>query len=164
MKSPYPIFSMENREGGFDPVGLAVCHRRFGDGTVTRCEGGTLTVAFGEKSLIFAYPWCFEGWSMSFGDKEKQAWIRALVEGEEAKAYREARRGRGGFDYDPIEDTAPFRRVERMARAEAERRAGKGGYMGYCHRIWGEIQNVLLEKYGIVWRSPAAMNPNVLFD
>ena len=164
MRPPYPPFPMENRDGGFDAVGLAVCHRIFGEGTVTECEGGTVTVAFGEKSLIFAYPWCFEGWSMSFADEEKQAWIRALVESEEARAYREARRGRNHFESDPIEDTAPYRRVAQRAEVEAQRRAGKGGYMGYCHRVWGEKHRVLLEKYGIVWRSPSVMNPNVLFD
>lgn len=160
-REPFP---MEGREGGFDAVGLAVSHRVFGEGRVAACEGGTLTVAFGEKQYIFAYPWCFEGWSMSFADKEKQAWIRALVESEEARAYREARRGRNHFDSDPIEDTAPYRRVAKRAEAEAQVRAGRGGYMGYCHRLWGEKRRVLLEKYGIVWRSPAAMNPDVLFD
>ena len=164
MRPPYPPFPMENRDGGFDAVGLSVHHRVYGDGRITKCEGGTLVVAFGEKSLIFAYPWCVEGWSMSFADGEKQAWIRALVESEEAKIYREARRGRSGFDSDPIEDTAPYRRVAQRAEAEARERAGKGGYMGYCHRYWGEKCRVLLEKYGIVWHSPSAMNPHVMFD
>ena len=159
-----PLFPMEGREGGFDAVGLAVWNFTFGDGTVTACEEGTITVAFGEKHYIFAYPWCFERWSMTFADEEKQAWIRALVESEEAKTYREARRGRSGFDSDPIEDTAPYRRVAQRAEAEAQERAGKGGYMGYCHRYWGEKCRVLLEKYGIVWHSPSAMNPDVMFD
>lgn len=36
--------------------------------------------------------------------------------------------------------------------------------MGFCHAYWLEKAHVLSEDYGIFWRSPAALNPGVMFD
>jgi hypothetical protein len=38
------------------------------------------------------------------------------------------------------------------------------GAMGFCHRQWSTKQELLKSKYGIDWRSPAEMNPEVIFD
>ena len=35
---------------------------------------------------------------------------------------------------------------------------------GACHILWGRQQKILKEKYGIKWRSPDEMNPDVMFD
>lgn len=35
---------------------------------------------------------------------------------------------------------------------------------GYCHGIWEREQQILLEYYHIRWRTPAEMNPGVIFD
>ena len=36
--------------------------------------------------------------------------------------------------------------------------------MGYCHAYWPERAKVLMSKFGVEWRSPARMNPRVIFD
>ena len=36
--------------------------------------------------------------------------------------------------------------------------------MGFCFLYWNTKANVLSEYYGIEWRSPAIMNPGVMFD
>jgi hypothetical protein len=35
---------------------------------------------------------------------------------------------------------------------------------GFCHRLWPEQKRILREKYQIDWKTPAEMNPMVLFD
>lgn len=35
--------------------------------------------------------------------------------------------------------------------------------MGTCHRYWARKKE-LLRNYGIEWRSPAEMNPDIRFD
>lgn len=37
-------------------------------------------------------------------------------------------------------------------------------FLGWCHVYWDYKRRILLEKYGIHWRSLAVMNPQVLFD
>ena len=36
--------------------------------------------------------------------------------------------------------------------------------MGFCHAYWSSLRAVLKADYGIEWRSPAMMNPGVMFD
>lgn len=36
--------------------------------------------------------------------------------------------------------------------------------MGFCHIFWDRKQELLKTKYGIKWRTPAEMNPDILFD
>jgi len=59
------------------------------------------------------------------------------------------------------------KKLIQAAEAEAEfelRGSGLDGQMGYCHVLWGRQQEILKEKYGINWRTPAEMNPDVMFD
>jgi hypothetical protein len=35
---------------------------------------------------------------------------------------------------------------------------------GFCHQLWPEQKRILREKYQIDWKTPAEMNPMVLFD
>jgi hypothetical protein len=35
---------------------------------------------------------------------------------------------------------------------------------GLCHGQWAAMKRILRERHGITWRSPADMNPDVLFD
>jgi uncharacterized glyoxalase superfamily protein PhnB len=46
----------------------------------------------------------------------------------------------------------------------AEQLAGEPMVMGYCFGYWSAKAAVLSDKFGIEWRSPAAMNPRVMFD
>ncbi len=36
--------------------------------------------------------------------------------------------------------------------------------LGSCHRIWAMKKQILKEKYGITWYTPAELNPDVMFD
>ncbi len=67
--------------------------------------------------------------------------------------------------HDPIEDDPRYRQILETADCEAEQAlAGIPRGMGYCHRLWRTKQTILINKYGIVWFSPADLNPGYLFD
>ena len=36
--------------------------------------------------------------------------------------------------------------------------------IGSCHRIWAIQKQILKEKYGITWYSPAELNPEIKYD
>lgn len=36
--------------------------------------------------------------------------------------------------------------------------------LGVCHSVWAMKSSRLKKKYGIVWQSPAELNPTILFD
>ena len=36
--------------------------------------------------------------------------------------------------------------------------------LGSCHRLWTMQKNILKEKYGITWYTPAELNPDIKFD
>ena len=36
--------------------------------------------------------------------------------------------------------------------------------LGSCHRLWTMQKNILKEKYGITWYSPAELHPEIKFD
>ena len=36
--------------------------------------------------------------------------------------------------------------------------------LGFVHLFWATKERILKEKYGISWRSPGELNPNILFD
>lgn len=66
---------------------------------------------------------------------------------------------------DPVEWTERFEQVIDEAEAKVWSRidADMRG-LGFCHLMWHELQHVLACDYGIEWRSPARMNPRVMFD
>lgn len=71
----------------------------------------------------------------------------------------------GHLRHDPVEWTAGYEKVI----DEAERKVdsyleGHPRGMGFCFEYWSTKARVLQEDYGIVWRSPAQMNPGVMFD
>jgi hypothetical protein len=35
---------------------------------------------------------------------------------------------------------------------------------GYCNLYWPVKKRILMDKYGIDWRTPAETNPDVIFD
>ena len=67
--------------------------------------------------------------------------------------------------HDPVELTEAYLAVvdavDREARAEALEISG--GREGSIHAFW-MCKRVILAAHGVEWRSPQAMNPNVLFD
>lgn len=74
-----------------------------------------------------------------------------------------------GVYYDPQEREPCTGEIIRRAGEEAvksleERFPGMKGNPGYCRSLWIEKKNILLQKYGIDWKSPADLNPGIRFD
>jgi hypothetical protein len=69
--------------------------------------------------------------------------------------------------HDPIEDNPEFKNIFATIDSEVhetlKHQPMRGG-MGFCHIFWGTKKKILFEKYGIWWKSPAEMNPHMLFD
>jgi hypothetical protein len=68
---------------------------------------------------------------------------------------------------DPAERDPKKKLLVKLAELEAEERLRAQGIprlLGYCHALWGEQQEILKTKYGIDWKTPAEMNPNIIFD
>ncbi|NMC04755.1 MAG: hypothetical protein GYA24_06065 [Candidatus Lokiarchaeota archaeon] len=70
------------------------------------------------------------------------------------------------YKRDKIETDPRYERIISEANQEAEKAVVivKKGEMGYCHAFWAAKKRVLKEKYGIDWKSPAELNPHVMFD
>jgi hypothetical protein len=69
--------------------------------------------------------------------------------------------------HDPQERDPNKKKLIQAAKVEAEfelNGSGFEGQMGYCHVLWGRQQAILRKKYGIKWRTPAEMNPDIIFD
>ncbi len=66
--------------------------------------------------------------------------------------------------FDPVERTEQYENV--IQEVEAECNAALEGTprgMGFCFAYWSEKSRILA-GHGIEWRSPAVMNPRVMFD
>ena len=67
--------------------------------------------------------------------------------------------------HDPIEDDPAFQPMIDEADAMAEAQLSMANHdMGYCHVFWRTKQRILEKRFGIVWFSPADMNPHCLYD
>lgn len=62
-----------------------------------------------------------------------------------------------------VEDTDEYARVELEVERRIKNEIGEGGYMGYCHRYWS-VKKRILAEYGIDWKTPQELNPEVNFD
>lgn len=78
-------------------------------------------------------------------------------------ALQRAKEANGDL-YDPIEDDPAVKQliddIQKQVIDESKEKQG----IGFCHYIWVRTQEILKKKYGIVWYSPAEMNPDVDFD
>lgn len=102
----------------------------------------------------------------------KEHFTRAYEPYEEHRLWIGAAPGegsvtRGGLAHDAIEDDP--RHAEVFARIDGEVDAlladhPQRGAMGFCHVRWGAKKRLLKERHGIDWRSPAELNPHVIFD
>lgn len=66
---------------------------------------------------------------------------------------------------DPVEYTWEWEHIfytveDQLERLLAEVPQG----MGFCYNYWNAKEHLLKDKYNIIWRSPAVMNPGVMFD
>lgn len=67
--------------------------------------------------------------------------------------------------HDPVEWTKEWEEViDDVDKIVEARLADHPRGMGFCHALWHLRAEVLSEQYGIQWRSPARMNPRVMFD
>jgi CheY-like chemotaxis protein len=69
--------------------------------------------------------------------------------------------------HDPQEEDPKLKAMIDAAREEARAKLAAEGFhrkIGYCHLLWGAQKEILLEKYGIDWKSPSEMNRNAFFD
>lgn len=74
-------------------------------------------------------------------------------------------REEGHLHHDPVEWTARWEEViDEVERLTDEKLADVPRGMGFCHAAWHTRADILRERFGIEWRSPAAMNPRVMFD
>lgn len=72
-----------------------------------------------------------------------------------------------GLYYDPVEDDPRHAGV--FAKIDAEVKEALAGHprkgsMGFIHIIWDTKQKILKQKYNIDWKTPAELNPQVMFD
>ena len=65
---------------------------------------------------------------------------------------------------DPIEETKEYKEIEKELEEKIKAEIGEGGYMGFCHLYWGTKKIILKRDYNIDWKSPAELNPGILFD
>lgn len=66
--------------------------------------------------------------------------------------------------HDPVEDTLAFQAIKNELEAKIIAKIGENSGMGYCYLYWETKRDILKKDYGIEWRSPAELNPRVLFD
>lgn len=71
----------------------------------------------------------------------------------------------GHLRTDPVEYSWEWEKIYYDVEAELDRRlANVPRQMGFCFQYWAMKRELLMEKYGIDWRSPSQMNPRVMFD
>ncbi len=67
--------------------------------------------------------------------------------------------------HDPQENNPRLRTAFKEADAYAGRRtANDPPRLGEVHEYWRFKKEFLLRKYGIRWKDPSEMNPNIAFD
>lgn len=72
-----------------------------------------------------------------------------------------------GLKRDPIENAPAYREIFERIDLEVKQALADHphkGSMGFVHIFWQTKKSILKQKYGIDWRSPAEMNPHVMFD
>lgn len=71
----------------------------------------------------------------------------------------------GHLRTDPVEYTWEWEKIYYDVEDELDRRlANVSRQMGFCFQYWAMKRELLMEKYGIDWRTPSQMNPRVMFD
>ena len=77
------------------------------------------------------------------------------------------KRTSSGLYYDPVEDDPQYADVFRKINDEVNEALAehpKKGSMGFVHIIWEMKKQILKQKYGVNWKTPAELNPQVMFD
>lgn len=71
----------------------------------------------------------------------------------------------GDMYYDFVEETAEYKEAMLVIEDIIKENLGEiYGAFGSCHEIWRLRKQLLMEKYGIEWYSPAELNQYTIFD
>ncbi len=62
------------------------------------------------------------------------------------------------------EDGGIPKEIEEKVDKKVVSMIGKGEYLGYCREFWRVKKQILLEEYGIDWKTPAERYPGMMFD
>jgi hypothetical protein len=74
---------------------------------------------------------------------------------------------RSGLDYDPVEDDPRYAEIFKSIDDEVKESLAdhpQRGSEGFVNIYWRTKKGLLKQKYGIDWRSPGELNPQVRFD
>lgn len=69
--------------------------------------------------------------------------------------------------HDPIEDDPKYEQIFKTIDAEITeilKDDPDRDHMGFVHIFWRTKKKLLKERYGIEWKSPGVMNPQIIFD
>lgn len=86
---------------------------------------------------------------------------------EYAKSYANSneRASRLPMSHDPIErdpEISPL--IDQADKVAQQELANEKQRKGFCHLYWRTKKRILKEQFGVDWKTPAEMNPGVLFD
>jgi hypothetical protein len=68
---------------------------------------------------------------------------------------------------DPLEEDPAYAEILMAAEEQAERELADhpmNGGIGFCHVFWDTKRMILKQKFGLDWRTPAELNPSIIFD
>ena len=65
---------------------------------------------------------------------------------------------------DPIEQTDEYKAIQAELEEKIVAKIGENFGMGYCHLYWAAKKEILKDDYGMEWKSPSRLNPDVRFD
>jgi hypothetical protein len=68
---------------------------------------------------------------------------------------------------DPLETDARYMEFLAAASNQAEAELADhpmNGGIGFCHVLWKKKKEILRERYGLEWQTPAELNPDIKFD
>lgn len=112
------------------------------------------------KTLILLFVFVFLLFSPSFG-------YAAPPDSQSSEVPSDSIKQGSWIAHDPIEDDPRYKSVFEGIDAEVDeilKDHPLRGRMGFCHIIWDTEKEILKQKYGISWKTPAEMNPHILFD
>jgi hypothetical protein len=68
--------------------------------------------------------------------------------------------------YDSIEDTEEFQEIEETINHKVDNilSDNKEDAPFSPYKVWALKKQILLDEYNIIWKSPADLNPNIIFD
>ncbi len=146
-------------------VGKPVLHEELGVGKVVAADDLHVTVSCSGGTVELPYPEAFAKelqFRVPHSQRKMENYLARMAEALEKRRRR--RESPGSLRYDPIEDTLCYMDAEIEVDAKIKEEDKTPRFLGYCHLYWMKKQQILKEEYHIEWRSPAEMNPHVMFD